>query len=86
MSTDEWSIDAEGKYNSNTTVYSPVVSSYIFCAIQMEFHFIGFFIELMIVLINEFNPCNNIIITELFTFIHNIGKCVLQICTIKRLI
>ena len=29
MSIDEWSIDAEGKYSSNTTVYSPVVSSYM---------------------------------------------------------
>ena len=43
MSTDEWSIDAEGKYNSNTTVYSPALCSYMFCAIQMEFHFIYFF-------------------------------------------
>ena len=30
MSTDEWSIDTEGKYSLNTTVYSPVVGSYMF--------------------------------------------------------
>ena len=29
MSIDEWSIDAEGKYSLKTTVYSPVVSSYM---------------------------------------------------------
>ena len=56
MSTDEWSIDAEGKYNSNTAVYSPALCSYMFCAIQMEFHFMYFFSELRKVLINEFNP------------------------------
>ena len=27
MSIDEWSIDAEGKYSLNSTVYSPVVGS-----------------------------------------------------------
>ena len=30
MSTDEWSIDTVGKYISKTTIYSPVVSSYMF--------------------------------------------------------
>ena len=56
MSTDEWSIDAEGRYNSNTAVYSPALFSYMFCAIQMQFHFMDFFIELRKVLNNEFNP------------------------------
>ena len=44
----------------------------MFCAIQMEFHFLGFFIQLMKVLINESNLCNVIFITELPTVIHDI--------------
>ena len=61
VSTDELSVDAEGKHNSNTTINSPAVSSYMICAIQMEFHFLGFLIQLIKVLINEFNPCNVIL-------------------------
>ena len=50
----------------------------------MEFHFLGFYIQLMKVLINEFNPSNVIFITELPTAIHDIWKFVLQICTTNR--
>ena len=50
----------------------------------MEFHFLGFYIQLMKVLINEFNPCNVIFITELPTVIHDKWKFVLQICTTNR--
>ena len=54
MSTDEWSIDAKGKYNSNTTVYSPAVHTCF--ALSKWSHFIVFFSELKKVLVNEFNP------------------------------
>ena len=52
----------------------------------MEFHFIGFFTELMKVLINEFKPCDIIFITKPPAFALNVYKCVFQICTSNRLI
>ena len=93
MSTDEWSIDAEGKYTSNTTLYSPVHTCLTLHEMNdtllrhpngVSFH--RFLIELMKVLITEFNPCTVTFITELSTFIHDICKYVFQICTTNRMI
>ena len=44
VSDDEWSVDVEGKHNSNTTVYSPAVGSYSF-VLSNELSFLRFFYD-----------------------------------------